>query len=78
MIVRLLDPAAAEARDTSSLEELALATAQAAWLLGVLRRAGERLGAPPPHQVLAGVQGLRLWTLAIKEAQATQLAADRR
>jgi hypothetical protein len=69
MTDQALGRAAAELRDLASLDELALVAGQTAWLLGVLRQAGERLGVPPPHQVMVGLQGLRLWMLAIKEAQ---------
>ncbi len=74
MIDQLLERATAELHDTASLDELALATGQTAWLVGVLRQAGARLGVPPPHQVMVGLQGLRLWTLTIKEAQVAEPA----
>jgi hypothetical protein len=66
----LLERATAELRGDVDLDDLALAAAQLAHLLGALRMAGERRALPPPHSVMAGVQGLRLWALAIKESQA--------
>jgi hypothetical protein len=43
----------------------------------VLRLAGERRGAPPPHGVVVGMQGLRLWVLAIKELQAAGVGTEK-
>jgi len=69
VIVPLLQLAGSEA-DIASLEELAEAASQTAYLLGVLRQAGHDLGVPPPHQVMVGLQGLRRWSLAAREAAA--------
>jgi hypothetical protein len=66
----LLGRATAELRGDLDLDHLALAVGQAAHLLGVLCLAGEQRGAPPPNGVVVGMQGLRLWVLAIKELQA--------
>jgi hypothetical protein len=63
----LLEQAVTQARTTPSAEELAAAASHTAYLLGVLRQAGEQLGAPPPHQVLVGLQGLRVWSLQIRD-----------
>ena len=40
-----------------------LLAAHTAYLLGVLRLVGTGLSLRPPHQVLVGLQGLRLWSL---------------
>lgn len=77
MTSELLGRALAELRGDLDLDDLALAAGQSAHLLGVLRLAGERLGAPPPHAVVAGMQGLRLWVLAIKELQAAGTGAEK-
>ena len=66
-MVPLLAQAAAQARTTRTAEELAAAAGQIAYLLGVLRQAGEELGVPPPHQVIVGLQGLRLWAVAARQ-----------
>jgi hypothetical protein len=63
----LLEQAVTQARTTPTAEELAAAASHTAYLLGVLRQAGEQLGAPPPHQVLVDLQGLRLWSLQIRD-----------
>jgi hypothetical protein len=73
----LLGQAAVELRGDIDLDDLALVVGQAANLLGVLRLAGERCGVPPPHGVIAGMQGLRLWVLAIKECQAAGTGAEK-
>jgi hypothetical protein len=73
----LLSRAAAELRGDLDLDDLALAVGQAAHLLGVLRLAGEQRGAPPPHGVVVGMQGLRLWVLAIKELQAAGTGSEK-
>jgi hypothetical protein len=73
----LLSRAVADLRGDLDLDDLALAVGQAAILLGVLRLAAERLGAPPPHGVIAGMQGLRLWVLAIKELQAARTGTEK-
>jgi hypothetical protein len=49
----------------------------AAQLLGVLRLAGDRHGVFPPHGVIAGMQGLRLWALAVKDLQAAGTGAEK-
>jgi hypothetical protein len=59
------------------MDNLALAANQAAHLLGVLRLAAERRGAPPPHGVVVGMQGLGLWVLAIKELQAAGVGTEK-
>jgi len=73
----LLGRAVAELRGDLDLDDLALAVGQAAQLLGVLRLAGERRGLSPPHGVIAGMQALRLWALAIKELQAAGTGAEK-
>jgi hypothetical protein len=35
--------------------------------LGVLCQVGTESGVHPPHQVLAGLQGLRLWSLQLRD-----------
>jgi hypothetical protein len=62
----LLLAAAAEVREANQ-EELAEAVANAAYLLGVLRQVGTGLGHAPPQQVLVGLQGLRLWSLQLRD-----------
>jgi hypothetical protein len=66
----LLLAAAAEVRDADR-GELAEAAANAAYLLGALGQVGGGLGLRPPHQVLAGLQGLRLWSLQLRELDGT-------
>jgi hypothetical protein len=72
-----LGRAIAELRGDLDLDRLALAAGQAAHLLGVLRLAGERRGLSPPHGVVAGMQGLRLWVLVIKEFQAAGTGVEK-
>jgi hypothetical protein len=70
-----LNRAAVELREIACLDELSLAAGETASLLGILRMAGERLGVPTPHGIMVGLQGLRLWALAIKEAQVDRHAS---
>ncbi len=65
IVPELLLAAAAEVREADRME-LAEAAGHAAYLLVVLRSVGTDLGLRPPHQVLAGVQGLRLWSLQLR------------
>jgi hypothetical protein len=62
----LLAAAAAECRDADRTE-LAQAASHTAYPLGVLGQVGTGLGLRPPHQVLAGLQGLRLWSLQLRD-----------
>jgi hypothetical protein len=62
----LLLVAAAEFRGADRTE-LAQAVSNTAYLLGVLGQVGTGLGLRPPHQVLAGLQGLRLWSLQLQD-----------
>jgi hypothetical protein len=62
----LLLAAAAEIRDADRTE-LAEAASHTAYLLGVLRQVGTGLGLPPPHQVLVSLQGLRLWSVQLRD-----------
>jgi hypothetical protein len=62
----LLLAAAAEVRGADRAE-LAEAASHTAYLLGVLREVGTKLGPRPPHQVLVGLQGLRLWSLQLRD-----------
>lgn len=62
----LLLAAAGEVREANQAE-LAEAAANAAYLLGVLRQVGTGLGHAPPQQVLVGLQGMRLWSLQLRE-----------
>jgi hypothetical protein len=73
----LLGRAAAELRGATDLDELALAAEQAGCLLAVLCLAAERHGLSPPHEVLAGMRGLRRWALAIKEFQAARTVTEK-
>lgn len=65
-VPELLLAAAAEVRDADRME-LAKAAGHAAYLLGVLRLVGTDLGLGPPQQVLVGLQGLRLWSLQLRD-----------
>jgi hypothetical protein len=75
VISPLPQQAAAELRRDLTLDELAVAAGHTAYLLGVLRQVGERLGVPPSHQVMTGLQGPRLWALAIRGVQGGQAAS---
>jgi hypothetical protein len=66
IVPELLLTAAGEVRDADRAE-LAETAAHAAYLLGVLRVVGTQLGHRPPHQVLTGLQGLRLWSLQLRD-----------
>jgi hypothetical protein len=50
---------------------LAEAASHTADPLGVLRQVGTELGLRPPHQVLTGLQGLRLWSLQVQDLDGT-------
>jgi hypothetical protein len=69
IVPELLLATAAEVRDADRAE-LAEAASHTAYLLGVLRQVGTGLGLPPPYQVLGGLQGLRLWSLQIRNPDA--------
>jgi hypothetical protein len=62
----LLLAAAAEVRQADR-GELAEAASHTAYLVGVLRQVGTELGLRPPPQVLTGLQGLRLWSLQLRD-----------
>jgi hypothetical protein len=66
IVPELLLAATAELRDADRAE-LAEAAGHTAYLLGVLRQVGTELGLRPPHQVLTGLQGLRLWSLQLRD-----------
>jgi hypothetical protein len=70
IVPELLLAAAAEVREADR-RELAEAASHTAYLLGVLRQVGTDLGLPPPHQVLSGLQGLRLWSLQLRDLERT-------
>jgi hypothetical protein len=57
--------AAAEVREADRAD-LAEAASHTAYLLGVLRQVDTELGLRPPHQVLVGLQGLRRWSLQLR------------
>jgi hypothetical protein len=69
-VPELLLATAAEVRDADRTE-LVAAVSHTAYLLGVLRQVGTGLGLRPPHQVLTGVQGLRLWSLQLRDLDGT-------
>jgi hypothetical protein len=69
-VVELLLAAAAEVRETDQAE-LAEVASQTAYLLGVLRQVGTARPAPP-SQVLTGLQGLRLWSLQLRDLDGTE------
>ena len=66
IVPELLLAAAAEVRDADRTE-LAEAASSTAYLVGVLRQVGTDLGLQTPHQVLGGLQGLRLWSLQLRD-----------
>jgi hypothetical protein len=66
IVPELLLAAAAEVRDADRAD-LAEAASHTAYLLGVLRQVGTGLGLPLPYQVLGGLQGLRLWSLQLRD-----------
>jgi hypothetical protein len=66
IVPELLLAAAAEVRDADRAD-LAEAASHTAYLLGVLGQVGTGLGLPPPNQVLGGLQGLRLWSLQLRD-----------
>jgi hypothetical protein len=65
-VPELLLAAGAEVREADRAE-LANAASHTAYLVGVLRHVGTELGLRPPHQVLVGLQGLRLWSLQLRD-----------
>lgn len=70
IVPELLVCAATEVRGADRTE-LAEAASHAAYLLGVLRVVGTDLGLRPPHQVVVGLQGLRLWSLQLRGLDGT-------
>lgn len=70
IVPELLLAAAAEVR-LADRTELVEAASHSAYLLGVLCQVGTELGLRPPHQVLAGLQGLRLWSLQLRDLDET-------
>jgi hypothetical protein len=68
IVPELLLAAAAEIREADR-EELAEAASNTAYLLGVLSQVGTGLGLRPTHQVLAGLQGPRLWSLQLRDLE---------
>jgi hypothetical protein len=74
IVPELLLAAAAEVRKADRAE-LAAAASHTAYLLGVLRQVGTELGLRSPHQVLAGLQGLRLWSLQIRDLEGPSVDA---
>jgi hypothetical protein len=66
IVPELLLAAAAEVREADRAQ-LAEAASHTAYLLGVLGQVGTDLGLRPPHEVLSGLQGLRLWSLQIRD-----------
>jgi len=66
-VAELFGQVATELRRSAGLDGLQVSAAKVAWLVGLLRHAGDAHGVPLPAEVVAGIDGCARWAVHLAE-----------